>query len=57
MRRIIFLTVILSFLAGIAVADPFPTNVANDVWSGVVNGITTARDDNDGTPDIFNAFN
>lgn len=42
-------------------AGPFTTNVANDVWGvaqgGVVNGIPTARDDNDGSPDINDAIN
>ncbi|MHC4743185.1 MAG: DUF4114 domain-containing protein [Planctomycetota bacterium] len=42
-------------------AGPFPPNVANDVYGvaqgGVVNGIPTANDLNDGVPDIFEAIN
>jgi len=42
-----------------AFATPFSTNVATDVYAvaqgGVVNGIPTARDNNDGLPDIHDA--
>ena len=44
-------------IAGSAMAGPFPSKVANDVYSGVVNGIPTAQDDNDGIPDINDAIN
>lgn len=57
MKRIIFLTMILGLLSGSAIAGPFPSNVANDVWSGTVNGIPTANDKNDGIPDIYDAVN
>ena len=40
-----------------ALAGPFPPNVANDIYSGVVNGIPTANGGNDGIPDIFDAIN
>lgn len=43
--------------SGSAFAGPYPSNVANDVWSGTSNGIPTARDDNDGGPDINDAIN
>ena len=43
--------------AAAALAGPFSFNVTNDVYSGVVNGIPTARDDNDGIPDINDAIN
>jgi hypothetical protein len=48
-------------IAGSALATPFPSNVANDVYGvqqgGAVNGIPTAKDDNDGIPDINDAVN
>lgn len=47
--------------AGLALATPFPANVQNDVYGvaqgGGVNGIPTARDNNDGLPDINDAIN
>jgi hypothetical protein len=43
--------------AGPAAAGPFSANVTNDVYSGVVNGIPTANDRNDGIPDQFDAVN
>jgi hypothetical protein len=49
------------FIAHSANATPFSPNVTNDVYGvaqgGVVNGIPTARDDNDGVPDINDAIN
>ncbi len=67
MRKLITITiftVILMSLSNLAVAGPFPPNVANDVYSGVVNGIPTANGandttpfDDDGKPDIFDAIN
>jgi len=47
----------LAVVAGLANASPFTPNVANDVYSGVVNGIPTANDNNDGLPDINDAIN
>ncbi len=44
-------------VAAPALAGPFSANVQNDVYSGVANGIPTARDDNDGIPDINDAIN
>ncbi|MHC4740697.1 MAG: DUF4114 domain-containing protein [Planctomycetota bacterium] len=48
-------------LGGVALAGPFPPNVASDVYGvaqgGTVNGIPTANDLNDGLPDIFDAIN
>jgi hypothetical protein len=44
-------------IAGSALATPFPSNVANDSYSGELNGTPTAKDDNDGVPDIYNAIN
>jgi hypothetical protein len=40
-----------------ALASPFSVNVTNDVYSGVVNGTPTARDGNDGSPDLYGAVN
>ncbi len=57
MKKTIFLTFILGFLSINAIADPFPSNVADDVYSGIVNGIPTANDKNDGIPDIYDAIN
>ena len=45
------------FIVGLVMATPFSNNVTNDVYSGVVNGIPTANDDNDGIPDINDAVN
>jgi hypothetical protein len=51
----------ISLIAGTAQAVPFSLNVQNDVYGvaqgGVVNGIPTAQDDNDGLPDINDAAN
>jgi hypothetical protein len=47
----------LAVVTGLANASPFSANVTNDVYSGVVNGIPTANDTNDGIPDIFDAIN
>jgi len=48
-------------LAGSAMTAPFSYDVTNDVYSGVVNGIPTANDDNDNpptfVPDINDAIN
>ncbi len=57
MRTAIYIAALCVIVAVPAWADPFPTKVANDVWSGVVNGTPTARDKNDGSPDIFEAVN
>jgi hypothetical protein len=54
---LVFFIFVAFFVAGNAAASPFPYNTANDVWSGVVNGTPTARDDNDGIPDINDAIN
>lgn len=64
-RRILgksVLAVGLLFAAsGVASADPFSSNVTNDVYGvgqgGAVNGIPTANDNNDGSPDINDAIN
>ena len=56
--KIILILFFTSFLwNGTAAAGFFPNNVQNDVWSGVDNDIPTARDGNDGVPDIFDAVN
>jgi hypothetical protein len=47
----------LAVVTGLANASPFSSNVTNDVYSGVVNGIPTANGVNDGIPDIFDAIN
>ena len=48
-------------VTGTAFAGPFSTNVTTDVYGvaqgGVVNGIPTANDNNDGNPDINDAIN
>lgn len=53
--------VCVAFLSGAAFAVPFSFNVQSDVYGvaqgGGVNGIPTARDDNDGLPDINDAAN
>jgi hypothetical protein len=56
------LTLIALLLApSLATAGPYTLNVANDVYGvaqgGIVNGIPTANDDNDGGPDINDAIN
>lgn len=55
------LTAALLCLSSLAVAGPFTPNVANDVYGvaqgGAVNGIPTARDNNDGEPDLNDAIN
>ena len=60
-RCALFVSLCFLFLGGSVVAGPFPPNVANDVYGvaqgGVVNGIPTANDLNDGVPDIFDAIN
>ena len=38
-------------------AGPFTSNVTNDVYHTDVNGIPTANDDNDGSPDLYEAAN
>jgi hypothetical protein len=38
-------------------ATPFTNNVENDIYSGTVNGIPTANDENDGVPDLHDAVN
>jgi hypothetical protein len=60
--KIILLSIFAVFLlSGAASAVPFPTSVADDTWAvaqgGSVNGIPTARDNNDGEPDINDAVN
>lgn len=57
MKKALTIIAVVSLLPALAVAGPFPPNVANDVYSGVVNGIPTARDKNDGVPDIYDAVN
>lgn len=60
MRRLLlsfFAVVLVGAMAGPAASIPFPFNVENDIWSGIVNGIPTARCHNDGIPDIFDAVN
>jgi hypothetical protein len=51
----------ISLVAATAQAVPFSFNVQNDVYGlaqgGAVNGIPTARDNNDGLPDINDAAN
>jgi hypothetical protein len=51
------LALALALAVPAAIAGPFTPNVSNDVYSGVVNGIPTANDNNDGIPDIYNAIN
>jgi len=44
-------------LSGAALATPFSYNVENDVYHGLKNGIPTANDHNDGSPDLYQAVN
>jgi hypothetical protein len=62
MKRTILLAGAIALIGlGTAAAGPFSFNVDNDVYAvaqgGAVNGIPTARDDNDGLPDINDAAN
>lgn len=62
MKRIVMLAgVVVFFALETANAGPFSLSVQNDVYAvaqgGGVNGIPTARDDNDGLPDINDAAN
>jgi hypothetical protein len=62
-RIIVFLCLvgICCLIPEIAGAIPFSSNVANDVYGvaqgGAVNGVPTAQDNNDGSPDINDAIN
>ena len=60
LKRVIVASVILVICTG-AYATPFTPAVAGDVYGvaqgGAVNGIPTARDNNDGIPDINDAIN
>lgn len=47
----------LAAAAPAALAAPFTAGVANDVYSGVVNGIPTPNDNNDNAPDLYQAVN
>ncbi|GAB1621282.1 hypothetical protein AAOGI_13320 [Agarivorans albus] len=38
-------------------ATPFSSNVINDVYHNQANGVPTARDHNDGVPDLYDAVN
>jgi hypothetical protein len=51
------ISLVLCFGVATAMADPFPNGVANDLYSGVVNGIPTANSNNDGIPDQYTAVN
>ena len=64
MRKLITITIFtvaLLSLSSLAVAGPFPPNVANDTYiPAQANGIPTAQDGNtqfDGVPDIYDAMN
>lgn len=54
---VVLTSVAIIFSAAVVMADPFPTGVATDVYSGVVNSIPTANSNNDGIPDQYNAVN
>lgn len=47
----------LTLAASSAMAAPFTTNVTSDAYQSVVNGIPTANDHNDGSPDLYEAAN
>lgn len=47
----------LAIAASSAVAAPFTPNVTGDVYQSIVNGIPTANDHNDGSPDLYQAAN
>lgn len=49
--------IFMTLLAAKATSTPFTYNTANDVYSGIVNGIPTANDENDGSPDLHDAVN
>ncbi len=55
MRKALTILGVLSMVPALALAGPFPPNVANDFYSGVVNGIPTANGDN--LVDIYQAIN
>jgi hypothetical protein len=65
MKKILMLSFVISAACALitlpVMASPFPDNVANDVYGviqgGMVNGIPTAKDDNDNGPDINDAVN
>ncbi|NLH16315.1 MAG: hypothetical protein GX455_07040 [Phycisphaerae bacterium] len=65
MKKFIAVAALCALIAGamvnLAGAGPFTVNVATDVYGvaqgGSVNGIPTANDNNDGTPDIYQAVN
>lgn len=62
MKRSLLVLLVLSFglflCGGNAFGSPFPTNVANDSYDPTpVDGVPTAHDNNDGTPDIWEAIN
>lgn len=44
-------------MATSAMAAPFTANVTSDAYQSVVNGIPTANDHNDGSPDLYEAAN
>ena len=44
-------------LASSALAGPFSANVTNDAYQPIANGIPTANDYNDGSPDLYEAAN
>lgn len=47
----------LAMAATSALAAPFTASVTNDSYQSVVNGIPTANDHNDGSPDLYEAAN
>jgi len=55
----ISISVIMAILlcVGPAMAVPFPDNLANDIYDSSPDATPTARDKNDGEPDIFDAVN
>lgn len=57
MFKSLFIGVALTTLSSVALAAPFTSNVNNDVYSGIVNGIPTANDHNDGVPDLYDGVN
>jgi hypothetical protein len=48
---------VIIFSTTAVMANPFPSGVVNDTYSGFANGIPTANSNNDGIPDQYNAVN